>query len=74
MERWLTDGDSPEIKLKSGFDYELPDDYSEMLNNLNMIDEAYQESIFHGINQHCYEQHAGSGFYPISLIPPNLQD
>ena len=73
MERWLTDGVSQEVKLKSGFEYELPLDYSDMLNNLNLIDEAYQESVFHTINQHCAREFAGSGFCPICLIPPKSE-
>ena len=74
MVRMLTDGVSPDVIVKSGFDYELPRDWSEMLDNIDMVDEAYRNSVFVGVRQHCANQHAASGFYPQELIPPNLQD
>lgn len=69
MERWLTDGVSPEVKIKSSFEYELPRDWSEMLENIDMVDESYRDSIFSGVMQHCIDRHGKSGFYPHELIP-----
>ena len=42
-------------------------------NNIEMIDEAYRDSIFMGVRQHCQNEHAASGFCPQELIPPNSQ-
>lgn len=73
MVRLLTDGVSPDVIVESSFDYELPRDWSEMLDNIEMIDEAYRDSIFMGVRQHCQNEHAASGFCPQELIPPNSQ-
>lgn len=70
MERWLTDGKSPEIKIKSSFDYELPADWGDMLNGIDEVDEEYQQSIIHGIHTHLQKKFASSGFYAQELISP----
>jgi|TARA_B100000085_G_C18413067_1_gene459433 hypothetical protein len=72
MERWITDGESPEVKIKSSFDYELPRDWSEMLDNIDMVDEAYRDSVFMGVMQHCSNKHGKSGFFPQELISPKV--
>ena len=72
MERWLTDGVSPEVKITSSFEYELPRDWSEMLENIDMVDEAYRDSVFAGVMQHCVNEHGKSGFYPQDLIAPKV--
>jgi len=74
MVRDLTDKVSPDVIVQSSFDYELPRDWCDMLDNIDMVDEAYRNSIFVGVKQHCANEHAASGFYPQELIPPNLQD
>ena len=70
MVRMLTDGQSPDVIVESSFEYELPRDWSEMLENIDMIDEAYRDSVLVGIHQHCINEHAKSGFYPQGLISP----
>ena len=74
MVRYLTDKVSPDVIVQSSFNYELPRDWSEMLDNIDMVDEAYRDSVFMGVRKHCANEHATSGFYPQELIPPNLQD
>jgi len=74
MVRMLTDKVSPDVIVESSFDYELPNDWSDMLDNIDMVDEAYRDSIFMGVRQHCANEHAASLFFPKELIPPNLQD
>lgn len=71
MVRLLTNGVSPDVIVESSFEHELPADWSEMLENLQMVDEAYHDSIFMGVHQHCINEHAKSGFYPAELISPN---
>jgi len=73
MVRWLTDGISPDVIVESSFEYELPRDWSDMLDNIDMVDETYRDSIFMGVHQHCQNEHAGSGFFVHDLIPPNSQ-
>tara|TARA_B100002019_G_C20970551_1_gene450861 strand:+ start:329 stop:556 length:228 start_codon:yes stop_codon:yes gene_type:complete len=70
MERWLTDGKSPEIKIKSSFDYELPADWADMLNGIDEVDEEYQQSILHGIHIHLQKKFGNSGFFAQELISP----
>jgi len=72
MVRQLTDKVSPDVIVESSFEYELPRDWSEMLENMDMVDEAYRDSIFAGIMQHCVNQHGKSGFYPQDLIAPKV--
>ena len=73
MVRMLTDGVSPDVIVESSFEYTLPTDWSEMLNGLDMVDEAYHQSVFAGIHQHCINEHGKSGFYPQDLIAPKEQ-
>jgi hypothetical protein len=70
MERWLTDGKSPEIMVKSSFDYELPREYSSMLESFEHIDDEYKGSVLEGVNRHLVKKFANSGFYPQELISP----
>ena len=72
MVRQLTDKVSPDVIVESSFDYELPRDWSEMLENLDMVDEPYRDSIFAGIMQHCVKKFGSSGFYPKDLIAPKI--
>ena len=68
MERWLTDKVSPEVKVKSSFNYRLPADYADLLNGIEEIDEAYRDSVFAGIRQHLEKEFAADGFVPMELI------
>lgn len=70
MERWLTDGKSPDIIVKSSFDYELPADWGDMLNGIDQVDEEYQQSILHGVHTHLQKKFGNSGFYAQELISP----
>ena len=70
MVRQLTDKVSPDVIVESSFDYELPHDWSEMLENMDVIDEPYRDSVFAGIMQHCAKEFGSSGFYPKDLISP----
>lgn len=70
MVRQLTDKVSPDVIVESSFEYELPRDWSEMLESMEMVDEAYRDSIFAGVIKHCQKEHAASGFYPQELISP----
>ena len=70
MERWLTDGKSPEIMVKSSFDYELPADYSSMLESFEHIDEEYRGSVLEGVHRHLVKKFADSGFFARDLISP----
>ena len=70
MERWLTDGKSPEIMVKSSFEYELPADWGDMLNGFDHIDEEYRASVLEGIHKHLVKKFGNSGFYPQELISP----
>lgn len=72
MVRRLTNKVSPDVIVESCFEYELPRDWSEMLENIEMVDEAYRDSIFAGIMQHCVNEHGTSGFYPQDLIAPKV--
>ena len=69
MVRQLTDKVSPDVIVESSFEYELPRDWSEMLENM---DEQGQEaeSVFAGIMQHCVKEFGSSEFYPQELISP----
>ena len=70
MERWLTDGKSPDIIVKSSFDDELPADWGDMLNGIDQVDEEYQHSILHGVHTHLQKKFGNSGFYAQELISP----
>jgi hypothetical protein len=68
MERWLTDKVTPEIKIKSSFNYRLPDDYADLLNGIEQIDEAYRDSVFASINQHLDKKFGSDNFFPQELL------
>ena len=70
MERCLTDGVKPDITVKSSFTYELPRDWSEMLDSFDEIDDPYQDAVLSGVAQHLQKQFAKDGFFPGKLIPP----
>ena len=70
MVRQLTDKVSPEVIVESSFDYELPADWSAILDNVDMVEEPYRDSVFQGVIQHCIDEHADAGFYPKDLIAP----
>ena len=70
MERWLTDGQTPDVKVKSSFTYELPRDWSGMLDAIDEVDVEYHSSIVAGIHKHLHNEFGRSGFMPVELIPP----
>ena len=70
MVRQLTDKVSPDVIVESSFDYELPADWSVMLDDAGMVEQEYRDSIFEGVLQHCTEEFGPSGFYPRDLIAP----
>lgn len=72
MVRQLTDKVSPDVIVESSFDYELPADWSNMLENIDMVDEAYRDSVFAGVMQHCVNEFGQSGFFPDNLISPKV--
>ena len=72
MVRQLTDKVSPDVIVESSFDYELPRDWSEMLENIDMVDEAYRDSVFTGVMQHCWNEFGKAGFFPGDLIAPKV--
>jgi len=72
MVRKLTDRVSPDVIVESAFDYELPADWSDILDNLEMVDEAYRDSIFMGIHKHCVNEFGQAGFFPDNLISPKV--
>ena len=71
LERWLTDGKSPDITLKSGFDYDLPELCCEMLDDACVSDVEMRDSVFAYISEHCLTEFAGSGFYPVGIEADN---
>jgi hypothetical protein len=70
MVRMLTDKVSPDVICESSFDYELPADYSSMLESFEQIDDEYKGSILEGVNKHLIKKFADSGFFPKELISP----
>ena len=70
MVRQLTDKVSPDVIVESSFDYELPADWSAMLDSVGAVEQEYQDSVFEGVLQHCMDEHAGAGFFPRDLIAP----
>ena len=70
MVRRLTDKVSPDVIVESVVEYELPADYSNMLEGWEYIDDPYKESVLSGINQHLQKEFGGSHFYPEELICP----
>ena len=70
MVRLLTNKVSPDVICESSFDYELPADYSSMLESFEHIDDEYRGSILEGVNRHLIKKFADSGFFAKELISP----
>ena len=70
MVRQLTNKVSPDVICESSFDYELPRDYSSMLESFEHVDEEYRGSILEGVNRHLIKKFADSGFFAKELISP----
>ena len=70
MVRQLTNKVSPDIICESSFDYELPRDYSSMLESFNHIDDEYKGSVLEGVNRHLIKKFADSGFFARDIISP----
>ena len=70
MVRLLTDKVSPDVICESSFDYELPADYSSMLESFEQIDDEYKGSVLEGVNRHLIKKFADSGFFAKELISP----
>jgi hypothetical protein len=70
MVRLLTDKVSPDVICESSFEYELPRDYSSMLESFEQIDDEYKGSILEGVNRHLIKKFADSGFFAKELISP----
>lgn len=70
MERWLTDGKSPDVKIKSVITYDIPKEYSEMLSSLPMIEEEHHDSVIENVYMHVREKFENTGFYPQEMISP----
>ena len=70
MVRMLTDKVSPDVICESSFEYELPRDYSSMLESFEHIDDEYRGSILEGVNRHLIKKFADSGFFAKELISP----
>ena len=70
MVRLLTNKVSPDVICESSFDYELPADYSSMLESFDHVDDVYKGSVLEGVNRHLIKKFGNSGFYPQELISP----
>lgn len=70
MVRQLTDKVSPDVIVESSFDYELPRDYSAMLDGFDHIDDEYKSSVVEGIHKHLHKKFAEAGFFGQELIEP----
>lgn len=70
MVRQLTDKVSPDVIVESSFDYELPRDYSSMLESFDHIDDEYKGSVLEGVNRHLIKKFADSGFFAREIISP----
>ena len=70
MIRQLTNKVSPVVICVSSLDYELPRDYSSMLDSFDHIDDEYKGSILEGVNRHLIKKFADSGFFAKELISP----
>ena len=70
MVRKLTNKVSPDVICESSFDYELPADYSSMLESFEHIDDEYKGSVLDGVNKHLIKKFAKSGFFAKELISP----
>jgi len=70
MVRQLTNKVSPDVICESTFTYELPADYSDMLDNIDHIDEALHQSVFESIHRHLIKKFGDSLFFGLDLIAP----
>ena len=51
MIRLLTDKTAPDVIWESSFEYELPADYSSMLESFDHVDDVYKGSVLEGVNR-----------------------
>ena len=70
MVRQLTDKVSPDVICESSFDYELPRDYSTILESFEHIDDEFKGSVLETVNRHLIKKFADSGFFAKELISP----
>lgn len=70
MIRRLTDKVSPDVIVESVIEYELPSDYSDMLESFEYIDEPYKQSVVATIHKHLQKEFGDCHFYPEELICP----
>ena len=70
MIRQLTNKVSPDVICESSFEYELPADYSSMLESFDHIDDEYKGSVLEGVNRHLIKKFADAGFFAKELISP----
>ena len=57
-------------EIESSFIYKIPADYSDLLNNLDQIDEAYKQSVMMGLSSHILKKFESAGFLPQDIKPP----
>ena len=70
MVRRLTDKVSPDVIVESVVEYELPADYSNMLESFESIDDPHKQSVLAGIHKHLQKEFGNCHFYPEELICP----
>ena len=70
MVRLLTNKVSPDVICESSFEYELPRDYSSMLESFEHIDDEYKGSVLEGVHKHLIKKFADSGFFAHEIICP----
>jgi hypothetical protein len=54
--------------IESSMNIELPEDYSDMLTNLDKVDEAYHQSVFAGVFQHVNSNYGNAGWHGKELF------
>ena len=74
MVRQLTNKVSPDIICESTFTFELPADYSDMLDGIDSIDEELHQSVFESIQLHLFKKFGKSLFFGLDLIAPQEQE
>lgn len=74
MVRLLTDKVSPDVICESTFTYELPAEWSVILNGIDHIDEELHQSIYESIQQHLFKKFGDSLFFGQELIEPSCQE
>ena len=52
--------------------YELPADWSDLLDGMDECDEEHVQSIFAGVLQHLKKNFGNTGFQPYELIEPSV--